>query len=78
MSTIAGYKAVLLATEHLDKMFPLLMTAAGTITPATVLVLGAGNELFYEKQTMMVFGDAKATLTSLVQLLKKTAVVQVD
>lgn len=42
MSTIAGYKAVLLATEHLGKMFPLLMTAAGTVTPATVLVLGAG------------------------------------
>jgi len=42
MSTVVGYKAVLLATEHLGKMFPLLMTAAGTITPATVLVLGAG------------------------------------
>ncbi len=42
MSTVAGYKAVLLATEHLGKMFPLLMTAAGTITPVTVLVLGAG------------------------------------
>jgi proton-translocating NAD(P)+ transhydrogenase subunit alpha len=42
MSTVAGYKAVLLATEHLGKMFPLMMTAAGTITPATVLVLGAG------------------------------------
>jgi NAD(P) transhydrogenase subunit alpha len=42
MATVAGYKAVLLATEHLGKMFPLLMTAAGTITPATVLVLGAG------------------------------------
>ncbi len=42
MSTIAGYKAVLLATEHLGKMVPLMMTAAGTITPATVLVLGAG------------------------------------
>jgi NAD(P) transhydrogenase subunit alpha len=42
MSTVAGYKAVLLATERLGKMFPLLMTAAGTITPATVLVLGAG------------------------------------
>ncbi|HEU5370115.1 MAG TPA: hypothetical protein VFU69_16710, partial [Ktedonobacterales bacterium] len=37
-----GYKAVLLATEHMGKVFPLLMTAAGTITPATVLVLGAG------------------------------------
>lgn len=42
MATISGYKAALLAAEHLDKMFPLLMTAAGTITPATVLVLGAG------------------------------------
>lgn len=42
MSTVAGYKAVLLATEQLGKMFPLLMTAAGTVSPATVLVLGAG------------------------------------
>jgi len=42
MATVAGYKAVLLATEHLGKMFPLLMTAAGTIAPAPVLVLGAG------------------------------------
>lgn len=42
MATIAGYKAVLLACEHLGKMFPLLMTAAGTIPPATVLILGAG------------------------------------
>jgi NAD(P) transhydrogenase subunit alpha len=42
MATVAGYKAVLLAAERLDKMFPLLMTAAGTITPAHVFVLGAG------------------------------------
>jgi NAD(P) transhydrogenase subunit alpha len=42
MATVAGYKAVLLATEKLGKMFPLLMTAAGTIPPANVLVLGAG------------------------------------
>jgi NAD(P) transhydrogenase subunit alpha len=42
MATVAGYKAVLLATEHLGKMFPLLMTAAGTVPPATVMVLGAG------------------------------------
>ncbi len=41
-ATIAGYKAVLLAASHLGKFFPLLMTAAGTIPPATVLVLGAG------------------------------------
>jgi NAD(P) transhydrogenase subunit alpha len=42
MATVAGYKAVLLATERLGKFFPLLMTAAGTITPANVFVLGAG------------------------------------
>ena len=42
MSTVAGYKAVLLATEHFSKFFPLLMTAAGTVPPASVFVLGAG------------------------------------
>ncbi len=42
MATIAGYKAVLIAANHLGKIFPLLMTAAGSIPPATVLVLGAG------------------------------------
>jgi NAD(P) transhydrogenase subunit alpha len=41
-ATVAGYKAVLLAAERSQKMFPLLMTAAGTIAPARVLVLGAG------------------------------------
>jgi len=42
MATLAGYKAVLLAADLLPKIFPLLMTAAGTIPPATVLILGAG------------------------------------
>jgi NAD(P) transhydrogenase subunit alpha len=42
MATIAGYKAVLLAAEALPRMFPMLMTAAGTITPARLFVLGAG------------------------------------
>jgi len=42
MATVAGYKSVLLATERLGKMFPLLMTAAGTVPPAVVLILGAG------------------------------------
>jgi len=42
MATVAGYKAVLIAAEHLPRMFPLLMTAAGTVPPAKVLVLGAG------------------------------------
>ena len=42
MATIAGYRAVLLGASQLPKMFPMLMTAAGTITPAKVFVLGAG------------------------------------
>jgi NAD(P) transhydrogenase subunit alpha len=42
MSTVAGYKAALMAADHLGKFFPLLMTAAGTIAPARVFVLGAG------------------------------------
>ncbi|MGZ8431634.1 MAG: Re/Si-specific NAD(P)(+) transhydrogenase subunit alpha [Candidatus Deferrimicrobiaceae bacterium] len=42
MSTVAGYKAVLLAAAELPRMFPLLMTAAGTVSPARVFVVGAG------------------------------------
>jgi NAD(P) transhydrogenase subunit alpha len=41
-ANIAGYKAVLIAAEHLPKYFPMLTTAAGTVKPAQVLVLGAG------------------------------------
>jgi proton-translocating NAD(P)+ transhydrogenase subunit alpha len=41
-ASIAGYKSVLVAANHLGKYFPLLMTAAGTIQPARVVVLGAG------------------------------------
>jgi NAD(P) transhydrogenase subunit alpha len=41
-ANIAGYKAVLVAAEHFDRFFPLLITAAGTSKPAEVLVLGAG------------------------------------
>ena len=42
MATVAGYKAVLIGAAHIPRMFPLLMTAAGTVPPAKVLVLGAG------------------------------------
>ncbi len=42
MATVAGYKAVLLGASQIPRMFPLLMTAAGTVPPARVLVLGAG------------------------------------
>ena len=41
-ANLAGYKAVLLGANYLGKMFPLLMTASGTITPARVLIFGAG------------------------------------
>lgn len=41
-ANVSGYKSVLLAANHLGKFFPLLITAAGTVTPARVLVLGAG------------------------------------
>jgi NAD(P) transhydrogenase subunit alpha len=42
MSTLAGYKAVLLAADAYDRLFPMLSTAAGTIAPAKLLVLGVG------------------------------------
>ena len=42
LATISGYEAVLLAAKTLPKLFPMLMTAAGTITPAKVFVIGAG------------------------------------
>ncbi|HWB86641.1 MAG TPA: NAD(P) transhydrogenase subunit alpha, partial [Bryobacteraceae bacterium] len=42
MATVAGYKAVLIAAGELPRMFPMLMTAAGTVSPARVLVIGGG------------------------------------
>jgi NAD(P) transhydrogenase subunit alpha len=42
MATVAGYKAVLLAADTLPRMFPMFMTAAGTVSPARVFVIGAG------------------------------------
>jgi NAD(P) transhydrogenase subunit alpha len=42
MATVAGYKAALMGADLIPRMFPLLMTAAGTVPPARVLVLGAG------------------------------------
>jgi NAD(P) transhydrogenase subunit alpha len=41
-ATVSGYKAVVIAAERLPRFFPMLMTAAGTVAPAKVLVLGAG------------------------------------
>src|SRR6202011_1550129 len=42
MATICGYKAVLIAADALPKIFPMLTTAAGTVTPARVLIIGVG------------------------------------
>ena len=42
MATICGYKAVIVAADTLPRLFPMLTTAAGTITPARVLIIGAG------------------------------------
>jgi H+-translocating NAD(P) transhydrogenase subunit alpha len=42
MATICGYKAVLIGAEHLPRIFPMLTTAAGTITPSRIFVIGAG------------------------------------
>jgi len=42
MATVAGYKAVLMAADTLPRMFPLLMTAAGTVAPARILIIGVG------------------------------------
>ena len=41
-ATVAGYKAVLLAADRVPRLFPMLMTAAGTIAPVRALVIGAG------------------------------------
>ncbi|MCB1320005.1 MAG: NAD(P)(+) transhydrogenase (Re/Si-specific) subunit alpha, partial [Leptospiraceae bacterium] len=41
-TNLGGYKAVIIAAQHLKKIFPLMMTAAGTISPARVVILGAG------------------------------------
>ena len=42
MATVAGYRAVLIAADKLPRMFPMMMTAAGTLTPARVFIVGAG------------------------------------
>lgn len=42
MATVVGYKAIIVGASHIPRIFPMLMTAAGTVPPARVLVLGAG------------------------------------
>jgi NAD(P) transhydrogenase subunit alpha len=42
IATLAGYKAVLLAALHAPRIFPMMMTAAGTLNPSRVFIMGAG------------------------------------
>jgi NAD(P) transhydrogenase subunit alpha len=69
MATVAGYKAVLLAADHSAKFFPLLTTAAGTIPPAKVLIIGAGVA------GLMAIGTAKR-LGAVVEAYDARAVVK--
>ena len=57
MATVSGYKAVLLAATHLPTFFPMFMTAAGTIKPAKVLILGAGVAGLHAISTAKRFGS---------------------
>ena len=62
MATIAGYKAVLMAADRLPRIFPLLMTAAGTLAPARVLVIGAGVAGLQAIATAKRLGDRKSVV----------------
>src|SRR5207253_5088660 len=59
-STVSGYKAAVIAAERLPKFFPLLMTAAGTVAPAKVLVLGGGVAALREIATARRLGAVVA------------------
>lgn len=80
MSTVTGYHAVLSAAAALPKFFPLLMTAAGTLTPARVLILGAGVAGLQAIATARRLGavveafDARAVVKEQVQSLGATFV----
>src|SRR5438270_782103 len=66
-ATVSGYKAIVLAAERLPRFFPMLMTAAGTVAPAKVLVLGAGGncELTEPGETVEREGVTIVGLTNL-------------
>ena len=69
MSTVSGYKAVLIAAEYLPKFFPMLMTAAGTVAPAKVFIIGAGVA------GLQAIGTAKR-LGAIVEVFDTRAVVK--
>jgi NAD(P) transhydrogenase subunit alpha len=71
MATIAGYKAALLAANELPRMFPMLMTAAGTVAPARVFVLGAGvaDGPGHARTAVVVGGDRQRPAAEHVEVL---------
>jgi NAD/NADP transhydrogenase alpha subunit len=71
MDSIAGYRAALMAACALPRMYPLLITAAGTVVPARVFIIGAGvvgipNPLFAADNTRMFFGDTQKCVQNLI------------
>lgn len=84
MSTISGFKAVLLAADRLTKVIPMLTTAAGTIPPAKVLVLGSGVAGLQAMATAkrlgaLVFGyDVRAATVDQIQSVGAKAVLSLE
>src|SRR5579872_7100298 len=80
MGTICGYKAVLIAADKLPRIFPMMTTAAGTITPARVLVIGAGVAGLHAicgqrpKSRCRALGDASSNFPSKLRMRKMRAV----
>ena len=76
MATVAGYRAVLLAAEALPKMFPMMMTAAGTIRPAKVFVMGVGVALLIFYFAWTISKDAISPLLGEAPPPEKIAEIQ--
>ena len=78
MATIAGYKAVLLAATTLPKIFPMLMTAAGTVTPARVLILGTGGVSLFALQFAKAAGASVIATSSSAAKLERLEALGAD
>src|SRR3546814_15088191 len=72
MSTVVGYKAVLAAAEELPKMFPMLMTATGTIKPARIFVIGAGIVGLQAIATARRLGRSEEHTSALQSLMRRS------
>src|SRR5205807_6023047 len=76
MGTICGYKAVLIAADTLPRIFPMLTTAAGTITPARVFVIGAGVAGRSEEHTSELQSPCNLVCRLLLEKKKNPPVAQ--